>query len=97
MAALRAAVATEQGSRYLQQLCKHWSHRFRVEFDPAQGIVHLNGAVCRFQAAPHQLVMTLHPERGDGTDDLERMSGVVTEHLRRFAFREELAVAWVAA
>jgi hypothetical protein len=92
MAGLRAAVATEQGSRYLQQLCKHWSHRFAVEFDPAQGIVHLNGAVCRFQAAPHQLVMTL-----DGADDLERMSGVVTEHLKRFAFREELAVEWVAA
>ena len=92
MQALRAAVATEQGSRYLQQLCKHWSHRFQVEFDPAQGVVNLNGAVCRFQAAPHQLVMTL-----EGADDLERMSGVVTEHLKRFAFREELAVTWMPA
>ncbi len=89
MAGLRAAVATEHGSRYLQQLCKHWSHRFEVTFDAAEGTVQLSGAVCRFQAAPERLAMTL-----EGEGDLQRLSGVVTEHLQRFAFRETLAVAW---
>ena len=41
---LRAEVPTESGSRYLQQLCKHWSHRFEVAFDAAQGTVRLGGA-----------------------------------------------------
>ena len=92
MATLRADVSTEHASRYLQQLCKHWSHRFDVTFDATQGTVKLNGAVCRFQSEPERLVMTL-----EGDQDLERMSGVVTDHLKRFAFREELAVRWAAA
>ncbi len=87
----RAEVATTQGSRYLQQLCKHWSHRFEVEFDAAQGLVQMNGAACRFAAGPDRLVLTLEGE------DLDRLTGVVTEHLKRFAFREELVVEWVAA
>ena len=88
MATLRAEVPTESGSRYLQQLCKHWSHRFEVAFDADQGTVHLNGALCRFAAEPERLVLTLEGE------NLERMSVVVTEHLKRFAFREELVVNW---
>ena len=30
-------VPTASASRYLQQLCKHWSHKFTVEFTPEQG------------------------------------------------------------
>ena len=89
MESLHAQVATEHASRYLQQLCKHWSHRFEVAFDAARGTVHLNGAVCRFQAEPQCLAMTL-----DGEQDLVRISGVVTEHLKRFAFKEDLVVNW---
>ena len=32
MARVHAEVATAHASRYLQQLYKHWSHRFAVEF-----------------------------------------------------------------
>ena len=89
MQTLRAEVPTEHASRYLQQLCKHWSHRFEVAFDAAQGTVHLNGAMCRFQAESQHLVLVL-----EGEQDLARIADVVSEHLRRFAFREDLAVAW---
>ena len=34
-----ATVPTTSASRYLQQLCKHWSHNMAVEFDEAQGRV----------------------------------------------------------
>ena len=34
-----ALLPTKNGSRYLQQLCKHWSHNLAVEFTPAQGKV----------------------------------------------------------
>ena len=30
----QATVTTASASRYLQQLCKHWSHKFAVEFTP---------------------------------------------------------------
>lgn len=81
----KATVATEKGSRYMQQLCKHWSHRFPVEFDLAQGRVEMPNCL---------LVMTAHPERLDVAldvaegGDVERLKVVVAEHLDRFAFRE---------
>jgi hypothetical protein len=34
-----ARVPTVNGSRYLQQLCKHWSHNLKVEFTPETGTV----------------------------------------------------------
>ena len=32
-------VPTLSGSRYLQQLCKHWSHTLAVDFTPQEGTV----------------------------------------------------------
>ena len=34
-----ARVPTTSGSRYLQQLCKHWSHNLAVEFTEQNGKV----------------------------------------------------------
>ena len=34
-----AVVPTASASRYLQQLCKHWSHNMAVEFDETNGRV----------------------------------------------------------
>ena len=31
-----ATVPTAHASRYLQQLCKHWSHKLPVEFDASR-------------------------------------------------------------
>lgn len=87
-----ATVPTEHASRYLQQLCKHWSHKFEVEFDPDQGRIAFPTSAVHFAAAPDALTMTL---AGSDAATLDRMEGVVAEHLKRFAFREDLAVAWV--
>ncbi len=84
-----ADIATQHASRYLQQLCKHWSHRYAAEFDRSHSVVHLNGAVCEFDAQPGQLAMRLMCE-----DARQRLCGVVSEHLQRFAFREALAIDW---
>ena len=87
-----ARVATPNGSKYLQQLCKHWSHRFETEFDASAGRIAFPTSAVRFAAAPETLTMTLS---GPDAATLDRMESVVVEHLNRFAFREELAVAWV--
>jgi hypothetical protein len=34
-----AQVPTASGSRYLQQLCKHWQHNLEVTFTPKAGTV----------------------------------------------------------
>ncbi|WP_368517038.1 DUF2218 domain-containing protein [Rhizobium sp.] len=87
-------VRTDHASRYLQQLCKHWSHRFSVEFDAAVGKVPFSAETFLDLAAePGTLVMTLTVEK---PEDLERTQNVVADHLKRFAFREELDVSWTA-
>lgn len=93
MPASHAIIQTASASRYLQQLCKHWSHKFAVEFTPEQGTIPFDDTrVCRLQASPDTLALTI-----EAADDatLDRMQGVVIEHLKRFAFREDFGdVAW---
>ena len=94
MSASAASVPTGSASRYLQQLCKHWSHRLTVAFDAEQGSVAFpSGARLELRAGPDTLDLLLE------TPDAEeaRMREVVQEHLNRFAFREgPLVFEWRA-
>jgi hypothetical protein len=90
-----ARVPTKAGSRYLQQLCKHWAHNLVVEFTAERGSVTFpkdaRGANWRGES---RLIMTAEPEalvcRIEASEpaQLEGMKGVVARHLDRFAFRE---------
>ncbi|MBB3290561.1 MULTISPECIES: DUF2218 domain-containing protein [Rhizobium] len=94
MATSVSNVKTDHASRYLQQLCKHWSHRFSVEFNATAGRVPFSAeSFLDLAAQPGNLIMTLTVEK---PEDLERMQNVVVDHLKRFAFREELDVSWAA-
>ena len=87
-----ARVATAHGSRYLQQLCKHWSHKFTVDFTAERGMIDFrDGRACALAATADAL--TLRATVPDGAD-AERFETVIAEHLKRFAFREELAFDW---
>src|SRR5437879_1160053 len=96
MPASQATIPTAAASRYLQQLCKHWSHKFAVEFTPKHGAIPFDETrLCTLDASPDRLAL-----RVEAADDatLERMQDVVIEHLKRFAFREELGdVTWERA
>ncbi|MBE1203977.1 DUF2218 domain-containing protein [Aminobacter carboxidus] len=84
-----AAVETEHASRYLQQLCKHWSHKFAVDFSPTEGRIDLGeGRVVDLRANDRTLTVDVE------ADDLPRMEQVVVDHIVRFAFREELKFDW---
>jgi hypothetical protein len=87
-----AAVPTAHASRYLQQLCKHWSHKFAVTFDEAHGEIPLPLGTAVLDAGADALMVTCTvPEGGD----LARLQQVVADHLDRFAFREApLPFAW---
>jgi uncharacterized protein len=93
MPASHATITTASASRYLQQLCKHWSHKFSVEFTPEQGVIPFDATrVCRLDASPEELSLRI-----EAADDatVERMQGVVIDHLKRFAFREDFGeVQW---
>jgi len=97
------AVPTTSASRYVQQLCKHWSHNLAVEFDERQGRVVFprdargaewkDDAVVTFTAGPEALTCTIAASE---PGQLEGLKGAVARHLDRFAFREApLTFAWV--
>ena len=88
-------VPTAKASRYLQQLCKHWSHNLAVEFTEQKGSMVFPRNV-RGADWPGDATLTLEAH-GDGLEchleasaagQLEAMKGVVARHLDRFAFRE---------
>ena len=95
-------VPTANGSRYLQQLCKHWSHNLAVEFDETEGKV-IFPRNARGADWPGDATLTMQA-RDDGLDcrleasaagQLEALKGALARHLDRFAFREApLAFDW---
>jgi hypothetical protein len=101
-AASTARTPTASASRYLQQLCKHWSHNLAVEYDAAQGRVTFprdargaswaGDAVVTFTAEPEALVTRIEASEPGQLDGLK---GAVARHVDRFAFREApLPFAW---
>jgi hypothetical protein len=103
MAMSSARVPTPNGSRYLQQLCKHWSHNLFVDFTPEAGTVTFpkegpsgnwpGDAILIFEAEEAHLLCTL---TGSVPEQVEALKDVVSRHLDRFAFREApLTFDWV--
>jgi hypothetical protein len=89
-------IPTVSASKYLQQLCKHWSHKYAVEFTPEKGsIPFAPDRRCDLDAEAGNL--TLRIEAPDA-ETLARTEAVVIDHLKRFAFREDLSdVRWTQA
>jgi hypothetical protein len=97
-----ALVATDSASKYLQQLCKHWSHNLQVEFTPDNGTI-VFPRDARGADFPGDAVVTFDVAEGglavriDASSDaqLYALKGAVARHLDRFAFREApLAFDW---
>lgn len=85
-------IATSNGSRYLQQLCKHWGHRAEATFDAHQGVVDFGGGErVTLAASPDSLTITI--EEPDPAK-LEGFEQAVVDHIQRFGFRETLVFAW---
>lgn len=100
-----AMVPTKSGSRYLQQLCKHWAHNMAVEFDATRGtVVFPKDARGADWPGDGLFTMTAHAEalecRVDASTEgqLQGLKGAAERHLDRFAFREApLTYDWIDA
>lgn len=91
MPTLRAVVPTEHASRYLQQLCKHWAHKFETEFTATAGRIALPLGQTTLAADDAALTIDLLVAEGG---DLDGLRNVVQSHIERFAFRETLQFDW---
>ena len=90
-----ASVPTANGSRYLQQLCKHWAHNLAVDYSAERGTI-VFPRDGRGAEWPGDGLVTLVADadrlecRIDASADgqLEGLKGALSRHLDRFAFRE---------
>ncbi|QCI66069.1 DUF2218 domain-containing protein [Phreatobacter stygius] len=87
----RAVISTPNASRILQQLCKHWAHKFETGFTTTAGRIMLPLGETRLAADAEALTIDLAAE---DADKLSGLRDVVTRHVERFAFRETLDFVW---
>ena len=90
-----ASVPTTSGSKYLQQLCKHWSHNLDVEFTAEKGrVVFPRDARGADWPGDGVVTMIAHPDtlecriEASAEEQIEALKGALARHLDRFAFRE---------
>lgn len=86
-----AQIQTANPSRLIRRLCKHWSHKFEVNFDDQQGCIEFGETRCLLKAGEGTLNAELQT-----TDaaQLGRMEGVVADHLQRMATDETFTFVW---
>ncbi|MGX7707749.1 DUF2218 domain-containing protein [Methylobacterium sp. Gmos1] len=87
----RAVVGTPHASRYLQQLAKHWAHKFETTFDPHSARIALPFGEARLSATDAALTIDLST---DDAGKLPDFRAVLVRHIERFAFRETLHFDW---
>jgi uncharacterized protein len=101
--AATALVPTASGSKYMQQLCKHWAHNLTVEFDATKGTVTFpkdaRGAdwpgdgIVTMTAQDNGLLCRID---ASAAGQLDGLKVALARHLDRFAFREApLSFNWV--
>ncbi|OLP46821.1 DUF2218 domain-containing protein [Rhizobium oryziradicis] len=92
MSKTMAVVPTDHAWKYIQQLCKHWSHKLTVDLSDNKGIVSFDNATAVMTSDEKALTVIIE---APSDEVLERLKGVVSSHLDRFAFREApLPFAW---
>lgn len=85
MIASTAHYPTKNGSRYLQQLCKHFSHKAEVSFDETSGRAILACGVAELSADEQGLLVRLVAEDSKA---LIQARYAIDSHLVTFAHRE---------
>ena len=94
MHAMTADVTTEQPSRLINRLCKHFRHKIEATWDEHEGRLVFSIGECRLVARDQQLTLQCQaPTPGE----LEELGQVVASHLVRFAGDEVTDVYWQAS
>jgi len=93
MVTSRAIINTQNGSKYLQQLSKHWAHKIpALTFDKNHAHIPFNEEVLLELVADEEK-LTVQVSAPD-EETLTRYSEVFVNHIVRFAFRETLDISW---
>jgi len=88
MIATTGYFATPHGSKYLQQLCKHFAHKVEVSYDARSARCEMPFGTALMEADEAGLTVVLQIADPAG---LEKARGVIDRHLAIFAHREGFA------
>lgn len=80
-----ARYPTPNGSKYLQQLCKHFAHKIEVTYDAHQGQALLPSGQAQLSADAEGLTVQVSAEDVSG---IIQARFVIDKHLVTFAHRE---------
>lgn len=81
----QATYETSNGSRYLQQLCKHFAHKVDVTYDTHMGRCALPSGPARMQADDRGISFHLTAQ---AASEIVTAKYVIDSHLVTFAHRE---------
>lgn len=87
-------VNTARAAQYLGSLCKHFGHRVPVELNGNTGAITFPFGSCELNASDTVLKMSV---TANTQENLDKAVQVITDHLERFAFRENPEITWQAA
>jgi len=86
MPVVKGYYATENASKYMQQLCKHFGHKIEVSCDAQKGWAAFQMGTAHMTADEAGLSLTCEVQDEAA---IPAVHGVIDSHLEKFAFREE--------
>lgn len=85
-------LTTQEASRIIKRLCKHWAHKLDVEYDDTQGRVKFSESnICLLQAQENKLLIELTV---DNEESQQQLAQVVIDHVKRMAKEPIVEAEW---
>lgn len=87
-----AKIKTSNAQRYLNKLCKHFSHKVTVKLEELHGIIDFSIGVCEINVNIDLLIIYCGAEN---SEDLQDIMETISRHLDQFSNKESLSLSWV--
>lgn len=84
-------LSTNEASRFIKRLCKHFSHKVDVEFDESSGQVDFPMGACDMKATNDTLTFEV---QADDEEKLQKVQQVISSHADQFARDESFEWEW---
>jgi len=88
----KGVVTTAFGSKYINKLCKHFTHRVTAEWSDDKGTVFFDMGICVMTATDDLLSVVCTAETGS---DLDEILDTMKRHFDCFAVKDQLVLDWL--
>ncbi len=86
-----AIAETHQAQRFLNRLCKHFSHKVDVKWENHLGFIKFSMGVCYLEARDTNLHFRCE---ANNKTDLSEIIDTIDSHFKRFSGDEGTAMSW---